>query len=81
LDSIHHNAQDPDLVGMCSSCGYLGYCVERLSARRYRILICAECRAIERGEPMLPLAPMPKPRPPARETGKRAQPAKRRRVS
>jgi hypothetical protein len=57
----------PELIGTCSHCGYLAYCEERLNARRRRILVCAECQA-ERGEPMLPLAPLPRPRPPARET-------------
>lgn len=43
-------AADAPLIGVCSACGYLGYCEERASDRRQhaRILVCEECRGVER---------------------------------
>jgi len=32
------------LIGMCGSCGYLGYCERRLNARGWTVqLICTDC--------------------------------------
>ena len=43
-------AVDAPLIGVCSACGYLGYCEEQASDRRrwLRVLVCEECRGVER---------------------------------
>jgi len=57
-----HWAVSPEalpLVGMCSACGFLGYCEERRGPGHTWVrLICTECRAVE----------VPVRKPPARET-------------
>lgn len=69
------------LIGTCSWCGYLNFC-ERAEYRRVPLLICAECRVEQEAilrpalpfqdppRPMLPIAPLPKPKPAQRETGR-----------
>jgi hypothetical protein len=71
---------EPMVAGVCSCCGYLGECVEFVGMRT--LLICCDCgrRAAERAQPMLPIAPLPvpKPKPPAREMRRSTAPARRR---
>lgn len=57
------------IIGMCSRCRWLAYCEERIGERGFLQLICDECRAAEDSYPMLPIQPLPPPRPPGRETG------------
>jgi hypothetical protein len=54
------------VAGVCCCCGYLAECVEFRGPWR-SVLICPQCRAAAEPKPMLPIAPVPRPKPPARE--------------